>query len=275
MLPQTAGGQERPENFRSWVIWPLKCFVHHSPRMAPYLLYWLSYHCWSIASYSRVFLTVTSNDTSFKSIISYDCQLTVNEKGRIASLKMMSYRVLLWTKQLSNCLAKIYEHLLYQKTSQISAPVTWASSSAWELAPGLRTWSKVSPPGGVNAGHSSPAALAIALSSLSARLSATPYFCNGSVDKSASSEFAIQQLSTSLEQSPEKAVWFPSTYCIISPLNWKFSMMIMDYLYNKIFKETNHLRFASMTPEDSNATSRQSPIVNYFLWVRAHFAPCS
>lgn len=78
--------------------------------------------------------------------------------------------------------------------------MTWASSLAWELAPGVPTWSKVSPPGGVNAGHSSPAALAIALSSLSARLSATPYFCNGPVDKSASSECAIQQLSTSLWQ---------------------------------------------------------------------------
>lgn len=48
----------------------------------------------------------------------------------------------------------------------------------WQPRLGLHTCSNVSPPGGVNMGHSSPAALAMARISLSGLPSTTPYFCN-------------------------------------------------------------------------------------------------
>ena len=108
---------------------------------------------------------------------------------------MVWCRVVLWTKQLPNCLATIQKHLRVK----IAATLTLARSWTRRLSPGLRTWSKVSPPGGVNTGHSCPAALAMALSSLSGQPSATPYFCNDPTDKKASKEFAIQ-LSTCLWQ---------------------------------------------------------------------------
>ena len=120
-----------------------------------------------------------------KSMISNDAKL-INEIGQVKRGEKW-YHAELFCELNNLQIAQLkLRNISLTKRSQVSATRTSTSSWTQPLSPRLHTWSKVSPPGGVNAGHSSPAALAMALSSLSGLPSATPYFCNDPTDKSAS-----------------------------------------------------------------------------------------